>query len=101
MTRRVSKPVPYSTVKKHSRSIFANLPKQKLPRGLYLVHSLGPLPDRVRKSSVGDGGFREAKRTPRWSNAIASSAVSKTTMFRNTTFRQGGALSRTGNHGPA
>lgn len=58
MTRRMSKPVPYSTVKKHSRSIFANLPKQKLPRGLYLVHNLGPLPDRVRKSSVGDGGFR-------------------------------------------
>lgn len=49
----------YSTVKT-TRAIALGkpLPKAKLPKGMYLVHNLGRLPDTVRKSSVGDDGFR-------------------------------------------
>jgi hypothetical protein len=58
MTRHPSRPAPYSTTE-HIRPINSlSLPRQKLPEGLYLVHNLGPVPDRVRKSFVGDGGFR-------------------------------------------
>jgi hypothetical protein len=51
--------IAYSTVKTiRPIALGRPLPKAKLPKGMYLVHNLGSLPDTVRKAAIGDDGFR-------------------------------------------